>query len=173
MGLVIDTGAFVALERGTADPGLLDPEETVALPAIVLAELLVGVRMADTPERATARRSKIDALTSRVTVIDFDQDIAARWAGLLTFLRSQGGAIPSNDLAVAATALHLGYGALVGPAGEDHFRRVPDLRVEVLGGDYPVGNRRSRHFYSSPHSCDGQGFPCNSPVGSRMLPGRR
>lgn len=134
MGLVIDTSAFVALERGTADPGPLDGDETVALPAIVLAELLVGVRMADTPERAAVRQRKIDAFASRVAVIDFDRDIAARWADLFTALRTHGGAILSTDLTVAATAIHLGYGVLVGPAGEAHFRRVPDLRVEVLGG---------------------------------------
>ena len=32
--------------------------------------------------------------------------------------------IPSNDLAVAATAQHLGFGVLVGPLDEHHFRRV-------------------------------------------------
>ena len=40
--------------------------------------------------------------------------------------------LPSNDMAVAATALHLGYGVLIGPPDEAHFRSVPDLRVEVL-----------------------------------------
>ena len=40
--------------------------------------------------------------------------------------------IPSNDMAVAATALHLDYGVLAGPMDEAHFRTVPGLRVEVL-----------------------------------------
>jgi predicted nucleic acid-binding protein len=40
--------------------------------------------------------------------------------------------IPSNDLAVAATALELGYGVLVGPRDEGHFRQVPGLRIVVL-----------------------------------------
>jgi predicted nucleic acid-binding protein len=40
--------------------------------------------------------------------------------------------IPSNDLAVAATALHLDFGVLVGPKDERHFRRVPQLRCERL-----------------------------------------
>jgi hypothetical protein len=39
---------------------------------------------------------------------------------------------PANDLVVAATALELGYGVLVGPAGAAHFQRVPKLRVVVL-----------------------------------------
>jgi predicted nucleic acid-binding protein len=41
--------------------------------------------------------------------------------------------IPANDLVVAATALELEYGVLVGPTDEAHFRRVPSLRVVVLG----------------------------------------
>ena len=40
--------------------------------------------------------------------------------------------IPANDLAVAATALQLEYGVLVGPQDEAHFRRVPGLRCECL-----------------------------------------
>ena len=122
------------MERGEADPGFLASDETVALPAIVLAELLVGVRLADTPEGATQRQRKIDTLTSRVSVVDFDRHVAAQWAELFSGLRAKGAAIPSNDLAVAATALHLGFGVLVGPSGEAHFRRIPGLKVEVLGG---------------------------------------
>jgi predicted nucleic acid-binding protein len=40
--------------------------------------------------------------------------------------------VPANDLAVAATALSLGFGVLVGPAGEERFRMIPGLRVETL-----------------------------------------
>jgi predicted nucleic acid-binding protein len=102
------------------------------LPAVVLAELLVGVRMADTPARAAARQRKIDALVARVPVVDFGPEVAERWADVFTELRSAGSLIPSNDLMVAATARHLGFGVLVGPSGEEHFRRVSDLTVVVL-----------------------------------------
>ncbi len=44
----------------------------------------------------------------------------------------QGRLIPANDLAVAATAFHLGYGVLVGPRDEAHFRRVQGLHVVTL-----------------------------------------
>ena len=122
------------MERGEVGPGPLTSGETVALPAIVLAELLVGVHLADTPERAAQRQRKIETLTSRVSVVDFDRQVAAKWAELFADLRTTGAAIPSNDLAVAATALHLGFGVLVGPGGEAHFRRIAGLEVEVLGG---------------------------------------
>lgn len=130
VGLVIDTSALVAVERGAGSrPG---SNETVALPAIVLAELLVGVRMAATPERAAARQRKVESLLDRVAVVPFDRFVAERWADLFAHLRRMGSLIPANDLCVAATALHLGFGVLVGPGDEGHFRRVPELRVEVL-----------------------------------------
>jgi predicted nucleic acid-binding protein len=128
----MDTSALVALERGM-DPDERLADETLALPALVLAELLVGVRMARTSQEAAERQRKITALTDRLAVVDFAPAVAAHWAHLFTELRDAGTAIPSNDLAVAATARHLGYGVLVGPQGEAHFRRVPNLRVEVLG----------------------------------------
>ena len=40
--------------------------------------------------------------------------------------------MPANDLAVAATALHVGFGVLVGVRDEAHFRRVPGLQVQPL-----------------------------------------
>jgi predicted nucleic acid-binding protein len=135
VGLVIDTSALIAAERDPRARHSLSSSlgsETVALPAIVYAELLAGVQLADNQQRATARKAKIDALTALVPVVEFGMVVATRWAELFATLRRDGSLIPSNDLSVAATALHLGFGVLVGPAGERHFRQVPGLRVEVL-----------------------------------------
>ena len=60
---------------------------------------------------------------------------AEQWAEVVGALRSSGNPIPSNDAQVAATALGLGFGVLVGPADEAHFRRVPGLEVRVLAAD--------------------------------------
>jgi predicted nucleic acid-binding protein len=132
MGLVVDTSALVAAERGASSWPSRIAAEGMVLPSVVLAELLVGVRLADSPARAASRQKKVDALVARVPVVDFDTAVAERWADLFAALRSTGSLIPSNDLTVAATALHLGFGVLVGPSGEEHFRRVPGLRVELL-----------------------------------------
>ncbi|GMV07619.1 MAG: hypothetical protein AMXMBFR53_38940 [Gemmatimonadota bacterium] len=135
MGLVMDTSALVALERAGGDwERILDVvgEEPLVLPTATLAELLVGVFLADTPVRAVRRRARVDSLASRAPVVAFDADVAARWAELSAALREKRRLIPSNDLIVAATALHLGFGVLVGPQDEEHFRRVEGLRVEVI-----------------------------------------
>ncbi len=136
MGLVIDTSALVAFERrGTPSHDALESlgTEPTVVPAIVYAELITGVLLADTPQRASARRAKIEALVGAAPIVDFGREAAAQWALLFTLLRRAGRPIPSNDLAVAATARALGFGVLVGPDNERHFRNVPELRVEVLG----------------------------------------
>jgi predicted nucleic acid-binding protein len=135
MGLVIDTSALVALERGGGSlPDALSKlaDEEVVLPAIVLAELLAGVRLAGRTHRASQRQAKIDTLTELVPVIEFGAEIAERWAELFALLERRGSRIPANDLSVAATASYLGFGVLVGPADEQHFRRIEGLRVVAL-----------------------------------------
>ncbi len=141
MGLVIDTSALIAVERHSASLKGQDawarqfPQlaaEPVVLPAIVLAEVLVGVAMADTAIRAAARRARVDALVAHVPVVDFDAEVAEEWARLFTSLSRSGRLIPSNDLAVAATAVRLQFGVLVGPSDEKHFKMIDGLRVETL-----------------------------------------
>jgi predicted nucleic acid-binding protein len=142
VGLVIDTSALVAIERlagrqaaGGAWAPLADSfaSEDTVIPASVYAELLVGVELANHEQRAAARRARIEALVAHAGLIDFDAAIAAVWAHLFAALSRAGRSIPANDLAVAATAVHLEYGVLVGPSDEEHFRRIEGLRVVILG----------------------------------------
>lgn len=74
----------------------------------------------------------MSALVARVPMVVFGREVAERWADLFAQLRRRGELIPSNDLAVATTAIHLGFGVAVGPGDEAHVRRVPELRVEAL-----------------------------------------
>lgn len=135
MGLVVDTSALIALERSGAalETALGDARSMSAVvPAVVYAELMVGVHLADSEVRAAGRRARIEAIVSRCPVVDFDRAIAERWADLFAELSRVGKMIPANDLAVAATALHLDYAVLIGPGDEERFRRVTTLRCQVL-----------------------------------------
>jgi predicted nucleic acid-binding protein len=60
-------------------------------------------------------------------------EIAEAFADIVCECRRKGRMIPQNDIAVAATARHLGYGVLVGPDDESHFRLVQGLKVVVTG----------------------------------------
>ncbi len=138
MGLVVDTSALIAIERSGKQPleTLLAAlaSEPVVIAAIAYAELLVGVELADSPRRAVQRRARIEALIAHCPVVEFSSEIATVWATTFAELSRAGTSIPSNDLAIAATALHLGFGVLVGPEDEQHYRQVPALRCEVIRG---------------------------------------
>jgi len=136
VGLVLDTSALIALERSKLGVEQVLGEmatEPAVIPAVVYAELQVGVLLADTKSRALSRKARIEALVSRCPVVDFDRAIADRWATLFAELSRKRRMIPANDLAVAATARHLDYDLLIGPDGEQHFARVDGLRCRVIG----------------------------------------
>jgi predicted nucleic acid-binding protein len=133
VGLVIDTSALVELERARALEQLPLPwNEELILPAIVWAEALIGVRLADTPRRAAQRRARLEALRVRMAIEPFTAEIAEHYADIFAELMEAGGMIPQNDIAVAATARAAQFGVLVGPRDEKHFRRVAGLHVSVI-----------------------------------------
>lgn len=134
MGLVIDTSALVELERMLPGQpsGDLPWDETLVLPAIVWAEALAGVRLADTPLRAAQRRARLETLRGNLTIEPFSAEIAEHYADIFAELMQSGNMIPQNDIAVAATARSAGFGVLAGPRDERHFQRVPGLTVKVL-----------------------------------------
>jgi predicted nucleic acid-binding protein len=106
--------------------------EPAVVPAVAYAEVMVGVHLADTAARVRQRKARVDALVSHCGIVDFDRAIAERWSEVFAQLCRDGKMIPSNDIAVAATALELSFGALAGPADERHFRRVAGLRCVTL-----------------------------------------
>jgi len=136
MGVVIDTSAFVALERRGAElsESLASSvgSDEVFVPALVLAELWIGVEMAESATRRASRVRKIEALLAGTTTLAFDERVAPTYARLWAALRRLGTPIPANDLAIASLAIHFGLGILVGPDDEAHFRRIPQLSVHVL-----------------------------------------
>jgi predicted nucleic acid-binding protein len=135
VGLILDTSAVVAWEREQAagTSAVLDPNEVYALPVIVWAELLIGVRMAANARRAAQRLARLEAIR-RVTGIElFTPEIAEHYADIFFELSKKGRLIPQNDIAVAATARALKFGVLVGPKDEAHFREITGLKVRVFG----------------------------------------
>ena len=116
------------LERALADLG----GEPLVVPSIVYAELLAGVSLTRDPVRAAERRAKVATVAAAFPIVEFGRVFAERWADIVGALRISGTPIPSNDAQVAATALGLEFGVLVGPADEVHFRKVPGLSVHVL-----------------------------------------
>ena len=137
MGFVLDTSALIELERAldAHDGGHTESmpwDDEIALPAAVWAEALIGVRMADSPARAARRRAHLEAVRMHTGIEPFSAAVAEHYADIYAELSARGALIPQNDIAVAATARELGFGVLVGPRDEVHFRRVPGVSVKVI-----------------------------------------
>jgi len=135
MGLILDTSAIVAWERaiGAGRALGMDPAEELALPSIVWAEALSGVRLADTAQRAAQRLARLEAIRRVTGVEPFTAKIAEHYADIFSELHQRGTLIPQNDIQVAATARSLHFEVLVGPNDEAHFRRIEGLGVRVFG----------------------------------------
>lgn len=102
--LIVDSGVFVAVERGAslADDVLPDDAD-IAIAAITAAELLVGVEMAK-GRRRDARASTVEAILSTFETLAFDVDVAREHAVLLAHARRSGRPRGAHDLIIAATA---------------------------------------------------------------------
>ena len=135
-------------------------DDEVVLPAVVWAEALIGVRLADSAARAARRRAHLEAIRMHIGIEPFSAAIAEHYADVYA-LSARGALIPQNDMAGAATARELGLGVLVGPEDEAHFRRVPGLQVKVITTS-PVASDYLMHYSSIWYN------PC-SPKASRRV----
>lgn len=133
MGLVIDTSALVHLDRVKINSKALPfANEDLVLPTIVWAEALIGVRLANSADRAAKRRGLLEQIRLLTSFEPFSAAAAEIYADLYRQLRKEGKNIPQNDLQIAAIAISLGFGGLVGPQDEKHYRQIKNLRVEVI-----------------------------------------
>lgn len=78
-----------------------DDDTTIA--AIAVAELLVGVHLADDAHRP-ARQAFVDDVIRVAPIVDYDEAVAFSHAELLSFVRRQGRPRGAHDLIVVATA---------------------------------------------------------------------
>jgi tRNA(fMet)-specific endonuclease VapC len=125
---VLDTNSVVFFFKGegrVAERLLEQKPAEVALPAIVLYELEVGVLRSKAPAR---RRGQLDTLAGAVVVIPFGRAEALMAARVRSALEESGQAIGPLDTLIAATAL-AARGTLV-THNTREFRRVPGLRIE-------------------------------------------
>jgi predicted nucleic acid-binding protein len=122
--LVLDTNRYTELCRG--DPqvaGLVERAELVFLPFVVLAELRVGFAIGS---RGSENEKILQRFLSKPGVdVLFPSDTTTRvYAGLYRQLRSQGTAIPTNDLWIASIVVEHD---LTLSSGDEHFRHLPQL----------------------------------------------
>jgi tRNA(fMet)-specific endonuclease VapC len=82
---------------------LIDDDDEVAVAAVTVAELLVGVLLADDVHRP-GRQQFVNQVKEVVPIINYDSTVAASHAQLLVSVRQKGRPRGAHDLIIAATA---------------------------------------------------------------------
>ena len=133
MGLIIDTGVLIRLEK---DPAAVDFSMYQAaygeafIAAATCSELLVGVHLANMAPRRSRRSAFVEAIFKLFRPLPFDVEVARVHAHLVRSL-GRGVTLGALDLIIGATAIRHGFPVLTTNAAD--FRRMPGCTVEVLG----------------------------------------
>lgn len=106
---LIDTSVFVGVETRDLDYDRL-PEQ-VAVSVVTLAELRLGVLLADD---VTVRQRRMSSwqLASGLEPLPIDRLVADEWARIVAELRQEGRRAPVNDVWIAATAIRHGMSVI-------------------------------------------------------------
>jgi tRNA(fMet)-specific endonuclease VapC len=110
--LILDTNILIAVERGTlAIDQVIREDDDVAVAAITVAELLVGVELAD-PDRQHRRQRLVEDLLSALPIEPYVHSTARAHARLLAHVKRVGRPRGAHDLIIAATAVATGRSVL-------------------------------------------------------------
>jgi tRNA(fMet)-specific endonuclease VapC len=102
--LLLDTTYLIDVDRRGIDlDAAIEKDDDVAVAAISIAELLVGVHLA-TPRHQAARQAYVDDVIDSVPIIPYDIGVAVELAELITAARQAGRPRGAHDLLIAATA---------------------------------------------------------------------
>jgi predicted nucleic acid-binding protein len=102
MRALLDTSFFVATESGRP-LGDMDGVTETEVSVVTLAELTVGVLIANDAERAT-RVATLAAVESTWDPLPIDAEVARQFARIVAALRTSRRRVPILDALVAATA---------------------------------------------------------------------
>ena len=127
--LLLDTTFLIDAERSGGDlDEVIDDDDDVSIASITVAELRVGVLVANRRHQA-ARAEYVDDVIDTIPVLDYDIDVAEAHAQLLVEVRAQGKPRGAHDLIIAATAK--AFDLLVVSADESAFEDLPGVSVRT------------------------------------------
>ncbi|HLF44037.1 MAG TPA: PIN domain-containing protein [Acidimicrobiia bacterium] len=125
--VLLDTTFLIDAERADIDrDDLIHEDDDVAIAAITVAELVVGVELASQHAKAD-RQAYVDDILASIPVISYDRDIAFEHAQLLVAVRQTGRPRGAHDLLIAATARATNRTLLT--ADESAFADLPGVTV--------------------------------------------
>lgn len=125
--VLLDTTFLIDAERTDIDlDDQIHEDDDMAIAAITVAELVVGVELAS-PNAKADRQAFVDDILASVPVIPYDRDIAVEHAQLLVAVRQAGRPRGAHDLLIAATAR--ATKRIVLTADESAFADLPGVTV--------------------------------------------
>nr|NLD41042.1 type II toxin-antitoxin system VapC family toxin [Actinomycetales bacterium] len=125
--LILDTNVLVALDRGALDWQLFEVAD-LAVPAIVVAELRVGVALAASASVAQDREIAVSRILGALGVLDYTEATAGHHARLIAHCRQRGAVRGAHDLILAAHAAETGR-LLVSHDAAARFGDLPGVRA--------------------------------------------
>ncbi|HXJ20666.1 MAG TPA: type II toxin-antitoxin system VapC family toxin [Polyangia bacterium] len=127
--ILLDTSAYAHFRRGHGEVvEILAVAERVFLSTVTLGELEAGFALGSRPdENRIALRDFL--AESFVGVVPIDHDVARRYGALFAALRRAGTPVPTNDIWIAAAALHVAAELITFDAD---FARLSGLHARVL-----------------------------------------
>jgi tRNA(fMet)-specific endonuclease VapC len=124
----LDTNSIIYFFKGMGRVGerlLATPPHRIAIPAVVLYELEVGIAKSSFPKK---RRSQLEELLSVVNILPFRAEEARRAARIRAGLEALGKPIGPLDTLIAGTASS--HGATLITRNTKEFGRIKNLKVE-------------------------------------------
>ena len=129
--MIVDTSVLVAAERSAAHLAeVLEDDDQPAVAAITVAELLVGVELAEGVRRRR-RAEQIDALLAALAVEPYTGEIARVHAQLMAATRATGRPRGGFDLIVAATAVATARTVI--SSDQAAFTGLPGVAARIVG----------------------------------------
>ncbi|MFI6175972.1 PIN domain-containing protein [Nonomuraea sp. NPDC051191] len=129
--LILDTGVLIAAEPGRAAiDAVIGDTDDVAIAAITVAELLVGVELADDARRPY-RQAFVDEALALIPVEEYTTDVARVHGRLMAHVRREGKKRGAYDLLIAATAAATAR-VVVTMDASAAFDDLPGVRAVVL-----------------------------------------
>ncbi|MBA4348460.1 MAG: VapC toxin family PIN domain ribonuclease [Thermodesulfovibrio sp.] len=130
--IMLDTSAYSAFLRGNAEiKSSLQQASEIFLNPVILGELLAGFLMG---KREKKNRTVLQEFlsSSRVKVVEIDEETSERYAVIINYLRKEGIPIPTNDLWISASAMQYGLKVLT---TDSHYLKVPQIITEYYLAD--------------------------------------
>ncbi|MGM0655054.1 MAG: type II toxin-antitoxin system VapC family toxin [Thermodesulfobacteriota bacterium] len=125
---ILDTNTLIYFFKNmgsVADRMFSKSPKDIAISIITLYELGVGIEKSTNPEK---RKTQLDTLVSRISVIPFAEKQSKCSAKIRARLESKGEPIGPLDILIAGTALSLN--AVLVTHNTKEFERVEELKIE-------------------------------------------